>query len=1324
MGTVYLAHDRQLSRQVALKVPRFDADQPDELLQRFYRETRSAALLRSPHICPVYDVGEIDGQHYISMAFIEGRPLSDVIKRNELKSQRQVLLLVRKLALALQLAHEQGIVHRDLKPGNVMIDTHGEPVITDFGLACQLQDASTRLTNSGVILGTPAYMAPEQLEGQSTKITPAADQYSLGVMLYELLTGQLPFLGSFSAPISQTLTKPAPSLRLVRPEIDPRVDALCLQMLAKSPADRLESMRAVASRLATVLKEPPPPEPGRHEPSPVAADPLAETTTPARGIQQQIASLVARGEFEAALERIAPYAERQTGKVGEWAQQQQSEIRDQLARWKQELPGVIRLAAKLIRKHDYAEAAKMLGSVPVGMRTTELNELLQEATDKDEEATFLLKEIESSIRQNQPQELPRLVKRFLNLKPGHKGILSLATDLKLHGAEKVIRLRRSRRHLFDAAGPTQSPVTVALGAFGLIAFCIVAFWIGSLLMAPKGTVVVAVQDPRISLEFANELVTAARSGTSFRVPTNESKSLEVQLDGIPVKDATRQILVKKNEIQRITARLRDGVVELEIVRMLPGAAEPERELVALNRQQPSAPPADSAARVPEEWIDLLATVDVEPISRGTRKWTRGEVGLVGTVNESADAGWVVLVPPHEFQGDYDLEVEYTLFGSDYLQLGLPLNETVATLSIGANGTGLHWIDGRDFNSVDATSQLGNTMVTTRPGTKQRVSASIRHNGDAVSIETALDGQPAGRYAGLRSRVTTPQETAPAARRLKLVTQVIAKQPDTRFEVHSARVKLIPPSATPVPNGASESDQRAEPPLASTDRTVSPPSSPADGRTVLLDVDFRQSDGGFTLQDGDHVLAEHANGEYRYVGKIPGWQCGGLHPALWSVQNNQIENFVAEVDVRIIGAKSGVFGIEFGRVGDDTLTVCLNQAGQIKLIQGYDNNVFPFTASPAMRPVSQFNTIGLSVQDKVVKVTANGAAVFEKKLARYSGGGVILWVGGDEVPFDTRLRRFRLERIGDERPVPLTQEVRRLKGHTDIIRDVEFLPDSRHAVSVGHNKSFKLWDVATGEQLYDFEGHTNHVTSVSVSGDGKRALTGCDDTDVRLWDLEGRTLVRTLKGHSAPVVSVKISRDGLTGLSSSTDGMIRRWSLKPSGKSAVVPSPAMHAVLAVSPAEDVVASGHDNGSVILRNSSGGGSLLGHDPAIIEDIAFTPDGLVLMTASNDGTVRVWDTQNGKQIHRFEATGMPFDSVAVTADGHYVVAGCGDFSIIGWDIESGERVCEIRAEVPVTQRMALSPDNKLMISGGGEWGWRPFGDYDLRLWRVPAPIAPATP
>jgi len=257
MGTVYLAEDTQLGRQIALKTPHFTDDSTQESLERFYREARTAATLRHPNICPVHDVGEFEGTHYISMAYIEGLPLSESIQPERAQTERRILSVIRKLAQALQEAHDHGIVHRDLKPANIMIDKRGEPIIMDFGLARQVQrEEGIRLTQSGVLLGSPAYMSPEQVEGDLPLVGPATDQYSLGVILYELLTGQLPFRGSLAAVLGKIVSQePTPPSRL-RAGLDPRVEAICLKMMAKNSADRFASMSAVADELTTVLRNP------------------------------------------------------------------------------------------------------------------------------------------------------------------------------------------------------------------------------------------------------------------------------------------------------------------------------------------------------------------------------------------------------------------------------------------------------------------------------------------------------------------------------------------------------------------------------------------------------------------------------------------------------------------------------------------------------------------------------------------------------------------------------------------------------------------------------------------------------------------------------------------------------------------------------------------------------------------------------------------------------------------------------------------------------------------------------------------------------------
>ncbi len=253
MGSVYLATDTQLSRQVALKIPKTRDSGDSEFLARFQREARSAATLSHVNICSVYDVGEFEGTHFISMEFIEGRPLSDYIA-GKLQPVRQGLKIVRKLAAALGEAHRRGVVHRDVKPDNVMIAKKGgEPIVMDFGLARHDESGDLRATQSGGLMGTPAYMAPEQIDGESDKVGPPSDQYSLGVVLYELLTGELPFKGSLAAVLGQIVTKSPDPPSKRRPEVTPDVEAVCLRMLAKAPEDRFESMAAVVAAITDCL---------------------------------------------------------------------------------------------------------------------------------------------------------------------------------------------------------------------------------------------------------------------------------------------------------------------------------------------------------------------------------------------------------------------------------------------------------------------------------------------------------------------------------------------------------------------------------------------------------------------------------------------------------------------------------------------------------------------------------------------------------------------------------------------------------------------------------------------------------------------------------------------------------------------------------------------------------------------------------------------------------------------------------------------------------------------------------------------------------------
>lgn len=251
MGVVYLAKDVELGRLVAIKLPLFGRSSEAAIVERFQREIRAAAAIQHPNICPIYDVGQVDGSLFMTMAFIEGRPLSRVLDEQVSLSVNQAVSLVRKLALALHAAHQRGIVHRDLKPANIMIDGRGEPIIMDFGLARRRDADDARVTADGALIGTPAYMSPEQVAG--IEATQSSDIYSLGVILYELVAGQLPFDGEVVPllnKISHEVPMPPSSHRA---DVPNGCDLICLKALAKETEDRFVSADEFARVLTRFL---------------------------------------------------------------------------------------------------------------------------------------------------------------------------------------------------------------------------------------------------------------------------------------------------------------------------------------------------------------------------------------------------------------------------------------------------------------------------------------------------------------------------------------------------------------------------------------------------------------------------------------------------------------------------------------------------------------------------------------------------------------------------------------------------------------------------------------------------------------------------------------------------------------------------------------------------------------------------------------------------------------------------------------------------------------------------------------------------------------
>jgi serine/threonine-protein kinase len=263
MGVVYKARQISLGRTVALKVMRKGTEANSSDLARFQSETMAIAKLSHPNLVPLFEAGEQDGQPFLCMPIIEGETLAQRLTRGPLKPREAAKILL-DVASAIHHAHQTGVVHRDLKPSNILLDRSGKPLVTDFGLAKSHHNGNdssssgfgheNSITNTGAILGTPAYMAPEQAFRFFGDVGPHSDIYSLGVILYEMLTGRPPFraatpLGTLLLILDQEPVAP----RMLNRQVDPDLEMVCLKALQKEPELRYKTMDCLVSDLEAWL---------------------------------------------------------------------------------------------------------------------------------------------------------------------------------------------------------------------------------------------------------------------------------------------------------------------------------------------------------------------------------------------------------------------------------------------------------------------------------------------------------------------------------------------------------------------------------------------------------------------------------------------------------------------------------------------------------------------------------------------------------------------------------------------------------------------------------------------------------------------------------------------------------------------------------------------------------------------------------------------------------------------------------------------------------------------------------------------------------------
>ncbi|HRA89360.1 MAG TPA: serine/threonine-protein kinase, partial [Planctomycetaceae bacterium] len=404
--------------------------------------------LDHPNICRVYDAGEIGGTPFITMEYIDGPPLSQFIGVGEFTDQRRIAEIISAVASGLAHAHEQGILHRDLKPGNVLMKGSTIPCVTDFGLARSVDAGEeSRLTQDGMILGTPAYMAPEQIEAQADTVGPTADVYALGGMFYEMLTGRIPFQGSVMSILAQALRDlPKPPSKL-RSDIDSKLEDLCLQMMDKSPAKRPASMQEVVKRMQSWLEQ-------TSQATQAERQKAKQTVNRLDEMKARIVDQIQRGQFAAAVAGLKKLADVKTPDAADyvaWARKKLPEVQKMPKRLREGLPALVSTAEICMRAHDYAQASQLLVDIPEDFMTDEARSVLNQAIQLQDESDLLLADLKRCVQTKQYLGIEDNLKRFLELKPGNRFARDLWDSLNTY--QRIPQSQRKFR--YDKRGKLQ-----------------------------------------------------------------------------------------------------------------------------------------------------------------------------------------------------------------------------------------------------------------------------------------------------------------------------------------------------------------------------------------------------------------------------------------------------------------------------------------------------------------------------------------------------------------------------------------------------------------------------------------------------------------------------------------------------------------------------------------------------------------------------------------------------------------------------------------------------------------------------------------------------